>query len=352
MAPPSHQEMNGGNRIPPNYSVDTEHNDMVNDIQLDYYGKRMVTCSSDRTFRIYDVSSTTSAANSSSSDRKQPPNTQKDSGPVLEHVVQLPEDSNAPVHRVSWAHPKFGSLVALACQDGQVYIYREELHPSGAGTLWALKYIHVFHTQAVLSIAWAPYEYGLCLASASADSQVSFLTRMKEGWVVTSSFINTDDVQACTSVSWAPYNSLGSQGPHGPIQRVVTGSINTSIRIWKRGAQDPQWSIEQEGLYGHQDWVRDVAWAPNVGVPVNVIASASEDQTVRIWSQDENNGPWKEHILHTFHAPVYRISCSLTGSILSAATGDDQVTFWKQLSETEWIQLSSVNEMGAQVVAN
>jgi protein transport protein SEC13 len=34
---------------------DTAHADMVHDAQLDYYGKRLATCSSDRAIKIFDV---------------------------------------------------------------------------------------------------------------------------------------------------------------------------------------------------------------------------------------------------------------------------------------------------------
>jgi hypothetical protein len=36
-------------------SFDTAHADMVHDAQLDYYGKRLATCSSDRAIKIFDV---------------------------------------------------------------------------------------------------------------------------------------------------------------------------------------------------------------------------------------------------------------------------------------------------------
>jgi protein transport protein SEC13 len=36
-------------------SIDTQHDDMVHDAQLDYYGRKLATCSSDRTIKIFDV---------------------------------------------------------------------------------------------------------------------------------------------------------------------------------------------------------------------------------------------------------------------------------------------------------
>ena len=36
-------------------TVDTGHEDMVHDAQMDYYGTKLATCSSDRSIKIFDV---------------------------------------------------------------------------------------------------------------------------------------------------------------------------------------------------------------------------------------------------------------------------------------------------------
>ena len=36
-----------------------------------------------------------------------------------------------------------------------------------------------------------------------------------------------------------------------------------------------QW-VEEQKLDSHSDWVRDVAWAPSIGLPKSVIASCSQ----------------------------------------------------------------------------
>lgn len=64
--------------------VDTQHEDLVHDAQLDYYGCKLATSSSDRTIKIYNVSEDASE---------------------LSATLQGHE---GPVWQVSWAHPKFG----------------------------------------------------------------------------------------------------------------------------------------------------------------------------------------------------------------------------------------------------
>ena len=36
-------------------AFDSGHLDQVHDAQMDYYGKRIATCSSDRTIKVFDV---------------------------------------------------------------------------------------------------------------------------------------------------------------------------------------------------------------------------------------------------------------------------------------------------------
>ena len=45
-------------------------------------------------------------------------------------------------------------------------------------------------------------------------------------------------------------------------------------------------------LVGHEDWVRCVAWAPNLGLPMNTLASCGQDGKVLVWTQPAPNAPW------------------------------------------------------------
>jgi len=52
-------------------------------------------------------------------------------------------------------------------------------------------------------------------------------------------------------------------------------------QVW-RWAAETGWALEAT-LTGHTDWVRDAAWAPNLGLPLNTIASAGQDGQVGLW---------------------------------------------------------------------
>jgi len=289
-------------------TISTEHDDMIHDAQLDYYSKKLATCSSDRTIRIYDVSSE--------------PHRQ----------IATLQGHDGPVWQVNWAHPKFGVLLDSCSYDGRVIIFRE----SPANT-WTQIYVHEVHASSVSSIEWAPYEFGLCLACASSDGSVSVLTHHPEGWKSTEF---RDSSLGCNSVSWAPYNS------DGQAKRLVTASCDYSVKIW-RETPEGVWEQEKSSLTKqHDDWVRDVAWAPSSGLPTNIIASCSEDRHVFIFSQEQGQ-PWECVSLPKFEAPVWRVSWSITGHVLAVSSGDHQVTLWKQSLDKNWRQISTVGDNGA-----
>jgi protein transport protein SEC13 len=100
----------------------------------------------------------------------------------------------------------------------------------------------------------------------------------------------------------------------------------------------------------HMDWVRDVAWAPCIIPGVHMVASCSEDKTVILWTQSENGETkshtkeWVPKLLHTFDAPVWRLSWSITGNILAVSSGENHVTLWKQMLDGSWTQVGQVEE--------
>lgn len=50
-------------------------------------------------------------------------------------------------------------------------------------------------------------------------------------------------------------------------------------------------------------------------------------------------GGWERHLLHDFGAPVWRLSWSTSGNILSVSDANSQVTLWKESAGGQWQQL-------------
>ena len=82
-------------------TFDTGHSDQIHDAQLDYYGRRLATASSDRTIRLFDVV-----------------------GEQHAHLADL-RGHEGPVWQVAWAHPKFGALLASCAFDHRVIVWKE-----------------------------------------------------------------------------------------------------------------------------------------------------------------------------------------------------------------------------------
>jgi len=203
----------------------------------------------------------------------------------------------------------------------------------------------------VNSISWAPYSFGLQLAAATSDGFVSIITYVEEksNWDISVFEAHKGGVNA---VSWGPdlkTSSLLSKGgpsTSGKLRRLVTGGCDNRVTIWRYAEDKQKWIKDKfkNDDNKHGDWVRDVAWAPSLGLPFNTIASASEDKTVVIWNEDNKSGMWYKKQTLTFTHKVWRVSWSVMGNILAVSQGDNNVSLWKQSLEGVWQNLSSVKE--------
>jgi len=301
-------------------SVDTQHEDMIHDAQPDFYGKRVATASSDRSIKIFEIG---------------------ENG-AMTFVSEI-KGHEGPVWQVCWAHPKFGSILASCSYDRKIFIWKET-----SNNVWTKVYEYDKHESSVNSISWAPHEFGLCLAGASSDCTISVITHKGDNtW--DSIKISSAHAIGVNSVSWAPSLAPGSlvnssSTPNTLVKRFVSGGCDNHIKIWRFHENDNIWRQEPELLEYHTDWVRDVAWGPNIGLPSTLIASCSQDGTVAIWNQENPSSAWTRKVLPKFPDVVWRVSWSITGNILAVAGGDNKITLWKESPDGEWRCVSSIDE--------
>lgn len=309
---------------------------------MDYYAKRLATCSSDASIKIFEVSSD-----------------------AQRHLVDL-MGHEGPVWQVCWAHPKFGSVLASCGYDRKVIIWREV---EGLKNQWSKVHVFSAHELSVNSIAFAPHEYGLLLACGSSDGQISILTGHSDGSWTNDTFVAHS--LGVNAVSWSPFSAAGAlidDKTHSEPPRLVSGGCDAKVKIWTIRPTSPPNTNHTNGntnaqeanqkvanlettLEEHSDWVRDVQWAPNIGLPFNTIASASQDGKVIIWSQEINDtgkSAWQKHYLDPFNETVWRVSWSLTGNILAVTSGDSRVTLWKEALDHQWKCISSPEDPSKQ----
>eukprot|EP00123_Amoebidium_parasiticum_P022444 comp8754_c0_seq1/m.3985 comp8754_c0_seq1/g.3985 ORF comp8754_c0_seq1/g.3985 comp8754_c0_seq1/m.3985 type:complete len:304 (-) comp8754_c0_seq1:965-1876(-) len=296
-------------------TINTQHDDMIHDAQLDYYGKRLATASSDRTVKVFDVGA----------------------DGQYTRIADLRGHDGA-VWQVSWAHPKFGNILASCSYDKRVIIWKE------TNGQWGRLFEYARHESSVNAVAWAPHEYGLVLAAVSSDGRLSILAHIADDQ--TAPFkemaFEVAHPDGCNAVSWAPAIEEMAKG-----RRLVTGGCDNSVLVWRMKDGRPERVCELQrhnAPHAHDDWVRDVAWAPNVGLPSSLIATCSQDMTVRIWSQRGDSEEWDSAPVELkFSDVVWRVSWSITGNILAVSSGD-KVTLWKEQQEGSWEMVQHLDQ--------
>jgi protein transport protein SEC13 len=249
-----------------------------------------------------------------------------------------------PVWQVSWAHPKFGVILASCSFDGSVLIHRES-KPREWTLLHAARNLH---ESSINGIEFSPHEFGLQAAAASSDGRVSILEHEPNNtWNV--QYIQDNNL-GVNAVSWAPHGAYYDPSQPDQVEepRLVTAGCDNKVRFWVRGpdgwTEDAGATVDTSSDVMHTDWVRDVAWAPSLLPNQNMVASCSEDRTVLIWKQSGPGEVWKPTLLHRFDAPVWRVSWSVTGHLLAVSSGDSDVTLWKAGLDGKWTQMSSVED--------
>lgn len=271
---------------------------------MDFYGKRVATASSDFTIKIFDVVGGN-------------------------HVLTAQLGGHTgPVWRVAWGNPKFGTLLASCSYDRKVIMWRED-----APGRWSKIFEDASAQQGVQSIAWAPESYGMMLAAASLDGQVSVFSYTDgKTWDHKRFPAHAGGVNA---VSWSFSNA------EVPVKRMVTAGCDNQCKVWIFMQEQGMWLQQKSFPAGaHSKWIKDVAWAPpTAGSNVQTLATGSDDQTVIIWSED-SVGSWKPLKKLSFSAPVCRVAWSIMGDILSVSLQRGPVSLFKQ-QNGDWQQVDT-----------
>jgi nucleoporin SEH1 len=297
--------------------IETDAADLIHDVSYDYYGRRMVTCSSDRTLKVFDLDE---AGNW--------------------HLADSWKAADASIIKCVWAHPEHGQVVACCSIDRTVRIFEE---CGGDGKRWVERARLVDARAAVHDIWFAPHHQGLRLASVAADGIVRIYEALEPNnlshWTLMDDFSVLDsgsseedgdtamskmpprESEASFCLTWCPSRFAQPS--------LAVGSMDT-VRLYVQDGASGKW--RSAGELPHPSLIRDITWAPSMGRSWHQLATACKDGHVRIFKLTEQDGTWQAQCIGDFDdhgQPVWRVSFNVTGTILSSAGDDAKIRLWK-----------------------
>eukprot|EP00842_Homolaphlyctis_polyrhiza_P006279 jgi/Hompol1/6652/HPOL_005044-RA len=231
---------------------DAGHDDLIHDIAYDYFGTKLVTCSSDHRIKVWEADQNFSW--------------------TLNDAWKAHDSS---VVKATWAHPEFGQLFASCSFDKTVRIWEEQEHEHRqSGRRWIERAKLADSKGSVHDIEFAPNHFGLKLATAASDGIVRIYEAMDV--VNLSQWTPMDDFEILSSQPKdkdgkdrelkESENSFSLSWCHSrtePQMMVVGCGRENTARIFRVNSFN-KWQAF-EALEGHTDMVNDVAWAPNMG---------------------------------------------------------------------------------------
>jgi WD40 repeat protein len=317
------------------------HTGSVGHVTFSPDGKRVVSSSSDRTLRYWDVGTgETRAVLQGHADRVFGASFRPDGaalysaagdGTVRVWDVAEIEDDHAVrghtnfVYCVSF-HPN-GERFASAAWDGTARVWEV---PSGRGEgvaprhqLLALPHGEQPPNRAVTAVAYHPT--GRYLATLARDDKVR-LWEAETGALLHSWYSPGHDWRD----SRLAFNPVGTL--------LAAGSRDGRVRLW-----DPESRAEVATLEGHTDGVRDVAFSPDGAW----LASGGEngDMTVRIWNVATRS---QAQVLRGHTSVVYALAWNPRAPLLASGSHDGTVRLW---DTNTWREVGPALRQGTNVHA-
>ncbi|CAD2105318.1 protein transport protein SEC13, putative [Plasmodium vinckei lentum] len=308
-------------------AFDSNHTKSINDCELDYYSKKLATCSNDNTVKIFDVS-------------------------LAREPICIAEirDHTSAVWKVCWSHPKYGSLLASCSYDKSVIIYKEV-----SINKYDMIYVNNEHKSSVNYIEWSPSEYGLHLGCACLDGHLSIISYNfnkgpnEGGWHKHSVRAHLNGVSC---LSWEkPFNLISENKNINDTNdaitsfKLVSGGYDNQVIIWMFDNNTKEFhKIFQMNDKPHNSLIKDVAWRPNLNDSTNMIASCSEEKIVILWIEDTSNNRWKNGQIIKLEHKVHKISWSPNGTILAIACSNENSYLYKENMEGVWEEICNLSD--------
>mmetsp|Transcript_214 Transcript_214/g.343 ORF Transcript_214/g.343 Transcript_214/m.343 type:complete len:322 (+) Transcript_214:219-1184(+) len=310
------------------------HEDFIHDVEYDFYGKRLATCSSDHKIKMWSA------------------------GPSGEWQCEAElEGHKGAVWKVAWAHPEFGQILASCSFDQNVCIWEEQDAPLTVSSQssvdskneetsrqgrWQQVAKLNDNQGSVTDIKFAPRHQGLSFAMCSADGYIRIYVAEDimnlNNWTLSEKFQVGSKVNETTCLSWNPSRF------DKPM--LVVGGHGEIAKVWMRDDEKRQWRVQAE-LIKHKGNINDVCWSPCLGRSYHLIATASSDTQIKIWRLSKSEtGEVKVECEAELsqETEVWRCAWNITGTILATSGDDGAVRLWKKNFQGKYICISNLEK--------
>ena len=295
----------------------TNHEDIVLDVEYDFYGRQLATCSADQHIKVFDLDPET--------------------------MQWVPNDSwkahDSAVVRVRFADPQFGHLLLSASYDRTLKIWQEDFEvPVGTSKRWArLATINDSHGP-LYDACFLPAFLGLKAGSIGSDGKLRIYENINPSNLCVWGLVEEIDVlkapvashlQSDFNLSWCPSRFSTEMVCVSALDQAYVYYKDESTNKYRLGKLLPE----------HNGLIRSVAWAPLMGRSYHLIATACKDGFVRIFKLVEKprSSPSAEFeidvtLISSFNekaGEIWRVCWNETGTILSSCGDDGYVRLYK-----------------------
>ncbi|RDD46881.1 Nucleoporin seh1 [Trichoplax sp. H2] len=317
--------------------INTQHADLVHDVSYSYNGRRMATCSSDQTVKIWDLGEDNEW-----------------------HMTASWQAHPSNIWRVVWAHPEFGHVIATCSFDKSIAIWEEiglARRDSGEQiNTWQKKLSLAECKASVTDVKFAPHYLGLILGFCSADCWVYICELPDISEMNLYRSYKYDTKVSCSCLSWNPSRitpplvAVGSDTVSGGISKVF---------IYKFIQEEPKGLKELVSPISVPGPVRDVAFAPHMGRSFFQLAIAARNVHIfRLYPTDDNFNKNQSDsfnveevaTLEKHKSQIWRVEWNITGTVLASSGDDGQVRLWKANYSGKWDSCATIRD--SEVVNN